>query len=881
MSRRIGLLRNRVVGAALLGAGLASSHAIAQEFYAIDPHVRGCCEGGLAAGDNAWTNGDFRSATKWPDLPPPVSPDGAVLLTGAVPVAEPVPYWWTHGALELGYRGFTNGPSRDGAVYLDQQSLAKYYEYSKIAPGMFGGGHVAVGSADGLYQADLWANNVGYKDESYWLYASKAGEHYLSVTWDQTPHVYSTSALTPFFGIGTPFLTLPAGFPASGVASPASLLPILHQEDIGIQRNTASIGYRWTPTEAWDIRADYSHMTREGSQVAGVTFTGFGSGSFQPVEYPAPVKDTTQNFGTNGEYLGLSPWGKYTVKVAYNGSQYTDSISSFFVQNPFSPTVGSCAKPTTAAAGTPSCVSGQVSTPPSNSANGVAGTVAADLPLVSRYVGTVNYTAMRQNDQFQPMTNNPLAVASPFNGGAPWNTLGALPQTSLDGAINTLLINNVITTKILPDLTSKLTYRYYNFDNETPQVIFPCWISNDGTGATIAKGGNPCGGATAAGTGFENTISSLSIAYAKQDAGTALNWRPAREWNFNAEYGYERYNYSQTDVNVTNENSGKLSVDWKPTGWFTVRASGGYGVRTYENYNYQQFVQSIQFPTVPPFTPQQSTSWFYAPAYQQFMFDHRQRTIANMAVDLVAFRGVTITPTFKFKDDNYGLNPQNQEGVSDSRQTSAGVDVGWVITPYLSFAVSYYWEYYDQTLYNYTNTATVSILGLPAGWPFEAAPGNCTTGLLANCLITTSDKERINTFTAVANWAAIPDQLDLTVRYTASKGLDQQRLLTNAPSTACGGPTCQGAFPDVTTWFQRLDATAIYKFDRARLTQMGWFGDLKAKLRYTWESNAVANWQDDLLMPFTPVISTTALWLGWNNPNYNVQMIAASLISSW
>ena len=52
-------------------------------------------------------------------------------------------------------------------------------------------------------------------------------------------------------------------------------------------------------------------------------------------------------------------------------------------------------------------------------------------------------------------------------------------------------------------------------------------------------------------------------------------------------------------------------------------------------------------------------------------------------------------------------------------------------------------------------------------------------------------------------------------------------------------------------------------------------------MRYTWESNSVANWQDDLLMPFTLAISATALWMGYNNPNYNVQMIAASLISSW
>jgi MtrB/PioB family decaheme-associated outer membrane protein len=876
MSRLIGLLWTRVVCAALVGAGFVSTHAIAQEFYAIDPHVRGCCEGGFATGANAWTNGNFTGA-KWP-APPPISPDGAVLLTGAVPVAEPVPYWWTHGAVELGYRGFTNNPLRNGAVYLDQKSLAKYYEYSTIAPGMFGGGHAAIGSVDGLYQADIWANNIGYSDESYWLYASKAGEHYLSVVWDQTPHVYSTSAQTPFLGAGSTFLTPASG--ATAVASPAGLLGLLHQQDIGIERDTAAVAYRWTPTEPWDIRADYSHMTRRGSQVAGLTFTGFGSGSLQPEEHPAPVDDTTQNFGANGEYAGVSPWGgKYSVQVAYNGSRYTDNISSYFVQNPFTPTLGSCVKPTAAAAGTPSCVSAQVSTPPSNSANGVAGTVAADLPLLSRYVGTVNYTSMRQDDTFQAMTNNPLAVASPFNGGANWNTLGALPATSLDGRISTLLSNNVITTKILPDLTSKLSYRYYNFDNQTPRIIFPCWISDSGTGATIAPGGNPCGGATAAGTGFENTISSLTIGYTKQDGGAALNWRPSREWNFNAEYGYQRYNYQQTDVDVTNENSGKLSMDWKPTSWFTVRASGGWGVRNYENYNHQLFQQSIQFPTVTPFTPQQNSAWSYAPAYQQFMFDHRERTIANIFIDIVAFPGVTITPTFKFKDDNYGLNPQNQEGVNDSRMTSGGVDVGWVVTPFLSFGVSYYREYYDQTLYNYTNNA--------AGFPFEASPGNCTglpTGPLANCLITTSDKERINTFTVVANWAAVPDQLDLTVRYTISQGVDQQRLLTAAPNTF-GATTlcnnCQGSFPDVTTLLRRLDATAIYKFDPTWVAQMGWTGDVKLKLRYTWESNSVANWANDLLAPFTPAISGTALWLGYNNPNYNVQMIAGSFITTW
>ena len=49
----------------------------------------------------------------------------------------------------------------------------------------------------------------------------------------------------------------------------------------------------------------------------------------------------------------------------------------------------------------------------------------------------------------------------------------ALPASSLNGAINTLLLNNVLTTQITPELKSKLSYRYYDYDNETPALSFP------------------------------------------------------------------------------------------------------------------------------------------------------------------------------------------------------------------------------------------------------------------------------------------------------------------------------------------------------------------------------------------------------------------------
>ena len=90
-----------------------------------------------------------------------------------------------------------------------------------------------------------------------------------------------------------------------------------------------------------------------------------------------------------------------------------------------------------------------------------------------------------------------------------------------------------------------------------------------------------------------------------------------------------------------------------------------------------------------------------------------------------------------------------------------------------------------------------------------------------------------------------------------------------------------GQFPDYTTWFQRLDATAVYTFDKAAVAQAGLTGVVKAKLHYAWERNSVANWQNDPLAPFSPTVSAAGIWLAQDNPNYNVHLLSASLAYTW
>ena len=101
-----------------------------------------------------------------------------------------------------------------------------------------------------------------------------------------------------------------------------------------------------------------------------------------------------------------------------------------------------------------------MSTPPSNQANSVSGTLGGDLPANTRYTGTVSFTNMTQNDPFLPMTNNPNAGLTGINsayGNIPWNQVnfgftdrGLQNRAySLNGDIDTLLFNNVLTTKII------------------------------------------------------------------------------------------------------------------------------------------------------------------------------------------------------------------------------------------------------------------------------------------------------------------------------------------------------------------------------------------------------------------------------------------------
>jgi MtrB/PioB family decaheme-associated outer membrane protein len=809
------------------------------------------------------------SGCAWP-LSGAFAAELAVQASEVVPVAAP---WWTHGFIDAGWRGFLNDPQRNGLAVLGGQSLAKYYEYSTIKPGPFLDGWVAAGSIDGLYKVDLWARNVGYSDQRYLVGASVAGQHYLDFGWDQTPHVYSTSALTLYNGVGTTALTLPPGLsnrmfldagcvvgnPPTGCGSPITAANAakvqqdiqnnVYQTDIGIRRDTASVDYRYTPTEAWDIQASYSHMRRTGTQVEGVVFSPGTSGV--KAEVPKPVADTTQNYGASAEYFGRWFWDrKFNVKIAYSGSTYTDDFSSYTVENPFCPT--GAVNNTCARNGSVSSPVALMSLWPSNQANGMSTTMGADLPLNMRYMGTVAYTNMRQNEPFLPFTITPFTttkgVPTGWVGGTiPVNSTAALPAQSLNGSINTILSNNVITAQLTPELKFKASYRYYDFDNGTPSITFADWVLTDAVSAKATT------------TNYA-PVRTLSISYTKQNGGAELNWRPWRAWNMGVAYGFERYNWVFTDVNATNENSAKAYADWKPTGWITARASVLEGQRRAETYDNLDRVGLFQWPTPRPpsiiNTTQQST------AYRQFMFDDRDRIISKGSLEVEVFRGVTVTPTFSLKRDDYRLDPTTEVGLNYYKARSAGVELAWLVTPGTRLLVSYINDRRNQLI----TSAGQSLPPFPVNAYYNAEVADV-----------------VNTYMAGITCEVIPSALDVAVTYSYVTTSNTQPLifLNGAiPTTATGLQ-----YPDVRSDYQRLEATAKYTFDDSWVRQMGWSGKMIARLRYAWERNRVVNWQTDVMQSYMYSSILTGVgymtWMAWDNPNYNVHILGGSLTFAW
>jgi MtrB/PioB family decaheme-associated outer membrane protein len=570
------------------------------------------------------------------------------------------PMWWYDGYAEIGGRFDLNNPNK--------KTLGEFYRYRDLRPGVFGnflfGAH-----RSGADPFDFvgWGKNAGWDDQAYGIDIASPGAYYLTLGWDETPHVYSWDAKTTYSGIGGNVLTTPPYVAATGAAPTAATQAFVNANsntfDVQYRRDTGSAQFRWTPSDNWDIDLDYSHTHRHGTQpVSAVSFTqDVATLRRASIELPRPVDDTTQNGKVSAQYSNVSPWGKpYNVSFGYGFSVYQDGFDSFTWNNPWNLANG---------ARTPFW--NRYSLWPDNQAQTVTASAGIGLPWNSRYMGTFQYTMMNQNESFLPSNINPLAP------------LATLSRSSLDGDVRTTLSNNVLHTDITPYLKSTLRYRYYDYHSNYAPITITGLASNPDTDPTV--------------TGFEPTLTASPLNFTKQNASADLAWQPLSWLTVGPGYAWERWSRGDyTDTNPTNENIAKGFADAK-WGWSTLRTSLQYGWRRFE------------VPYVGNTANNPASGAFKVLEYAD---RDRFQGMASWAIQVTQM--LEVTPNGGFRNDDYLTDPFRGGGIGDIGVThnnswNAGVDVAVNVNSTWALYFSYNHEYNYFQIYENSGTPRLNM----------------------------------------------------------------------------------------------------------------------------------------------------------------------------
>jgi len=417
-----------------------------------------------------------------------------------------------------------------GAGYVSDDS-SKFGEYT----GLNQQGGFGVGNAEARYRSkdgtwlDATLTDLGLDSRSLKLEGGKQGTYKLFLGYKELPHYITDSAVSPFLGVGTGSLTLPAGWVAAGsTGTMTALAASLHGIDLETKRRSVDFGAALTPIVHWEFAVKFRHEEKTG------TLGSAGAFEFNSSQLAMPVDYDTNQIDASAAYSG----SRLQARFAYYGSIFSNNEDTLTWANPYLPLVAGA-------------TSGQLALAPSNKFHQLV--VSAGFELSKRVHATADVAVgrMTQDEAFLPYTLNANLTTTP------------LPRGSLDGRVNTLTGNLRITSALTDKLRLNGAYTYDDRDNRTPQSVYD-WITTD-TSAALPRTNLP----------YSSTHS-----VAKVDGGYALT----RDLRVDAGYTYDEYKRDLQEIDRTQENIywGKATARINDRTDLTLK--GSHGERTVSDY---------------------------------------------------------------------------------------------------------------------------------------------------------------------------------------------------------------------------------------------------------------------------------------------------------
>ena len=443
----------------------------------------------------------------------------ALLVIGGL--AGPGRGWAQGGVFTV---AFTVG-ARARIDSLDVHSRGKLEEYRAVPTGaVFRALRLDYAPAGGVRTWKLVAREVGERDQSAWAGVNQPGRWNALLRWDRIPHTFSSTARSLGAEDVRGVFTLPTPRPDTASWNRAPYLDATRTRWDPVR---ASVSF--TPTEHWDLKAEYTWIGKTGDRPMGMAFGSPGNNFREILE---PIDQTVQSLRLQEGYSGK----RYQLLFTYDFSHFSNDFPSAISDNPLVTTDGATTGP----------ARGRTALAPGNLAHTVMLTGAVSLPWHTRINGTASLGWRRQNQAFLPPTIN-SAITSPAFSGIP---------PSLDGRERTTLLNLAASSRPIRRVTLTGRLRHYRLSDQTDVPELIPFVLND---RTLTVPG-------------EETF---RVPYGKDNADLSATWHFVGPASLIGGYSFERWERAAPVRNTrhTNEHAGRIGLNLDASGWLQVRGT--------------------------------------------------------------------------------------------------------------------------------------------------------------------------------------------------------------------------------------------------------------------------------------------------------------------
>lgn len=693
------------------------------------------------------------------------------------------------GRVEIGVRQIFGDPTS-----------SKFREYRSIPQGLY------------LQRFELNLNDLlndryffGYqaretleKDQSHLLSAGYHGKYRFQFRWDETPHVFTSTAKSFFTEQKPGVYSVPAQIRSTLQTSPAQLSDLLEQArpiDVFLSRNTGGGTFIFTPTSNWSVDLGYSREKQTGTRPLGTTTNSFTNA----IELPEPINYRTHQLKAGAEYAARD-WG---LQFGYTGSIFKNRVGELVWDNAFRTSDSATASSR-----------GRIDLYPDNAAHNLNVAGAVNLPQETRFMGSATRGWMTQNDAFLPFTINSAIVGVP-----------SLPSSSLNGKKQTWAMNAALTNEAIPNLSLATKYRSYDYNNETPSLIFSDYVRTDSGLSGMAR-------------------RNLPYAYNRQTAGLDAVLSIDKKNAIKLGYEWERLDREHRDVHRSNENTVSSSLDLNPASWLLFRTSYRRAERTPAHYEPNE----ESFPLGEgPFSLGQIEE------LRKLDEAQRSRDRAEALVQLDLADAFSLSGSFGATKDNY---KGTRYGVLNNRDYSLSFDAAYDVHSLVGIFAEY-----TRERYRYDMRSRQRVPPSPTSAANDS-PNNDWASYV---------RDFVDTWGAGFDGSALDHKIQFEAFYSLSHAKGSTRTMAlGIPGSTGFLATTAGDYPNTSNRFHQLATSLRFQISN----------NLSPKLEYRFEKYSLIDFQIDPLRPNMTFLDpgvNTSIFLGANVPAYRAHVFAVAL----